>query len=1008
MVPLLRRLLPLLLALPLVAQAPVFRRFDGRDGLPQSQVDALLEDRLGFLWVGTHGGVARMGASGIESFGLAQGLGVGRVRALMEDREGGIWAAQADANLALIRGSKIQVFGAGDGLGDPDCLSLALDPQSRVLVGTRKGIWRFEAGRFSAVPLGGGWADLPIFALQADHAGGFWIGGPRGRVAHWAPTGDIREEPLPEAFLGENVISIHLDPTGTVHLATAKGLLIRREAGHWEPEPLKGAPAGARLRSFTMDALGAVLVGLGEEGLWARDSMGGVRMWTSRDGLPEEQINLGYLDRQGTLWVGTDGEGLHARAIRGLSGLQRVGAQPIGAVLSFKEEAPGRLLLGTTRGVFRIQDGRGATGHWSKAEGLPSPEVWNLLSDGAGGTWIGTARGLVRWRNDRVVGPVVLPGARIYQVIAWKKGFLIAFMGGMAEMDASGKILRTLELPADAGGPEASIMVGAEDKVLVGAQRGLFAYADGRIERIHRDAPFAGLRVIHIVYEASGALWVGTVRGLFRKDATGWTSFGIEQGLPDAHIYFIQPLPGGGLAVGHGKGVTLIRPDKPMEHLNQNLGLYSDETNQAGVLLDSQGKLWFGLVNGFCRLDLDEEKALPGLNPPVVVEARWPEGVAHQPTRLRLPSGGGGLQLEFQVAQPLCARTPVYEIAMDGLAPAWQRVGQDHLMRFGRLAGGSYRFRIRASVDGAKWVEGPPLEIQVDTAWHESLLLRLGALVLLGGGLLGAVRWRTRRLKERAMQLEVKVDERTHALLQRNEDLERAHTRVQEGLEAKAAFTRMVAHDLRSPLTTLMLLADQLALDVSDGQAPRTSQLELLHQEAGRIEALLQRLLDQAKAESFLQTAYRKKMTPRQVLEGLAEVLRLKARGRGLDFHFEEGPGCDAILVDVDPLGIQQVVLNLAGNAFKFTPAGGQVILRSAVESRVWVLEVKDTGRGMSESQIERLFRPFQQGDIRDAAQGWGLGLSIVQGLVETHGGRISVASVKGQGSTFRVEIPLA
>ncbi len=1002
-----RRMLYLILVIPVVAQVPVFRRFDGRDGLPQSQVEALLEDRLGFLWVGTHGGVARMGASGIQSYGLAQGLGVGRVRALLEDREGGIWAAQADANLALIRGSKIQVFGPADGLGDPDCLSLALDPQGRVLVGTRKGIWQYEGGRFKAVPLGGDWTGLAISALEHDRSGGFWVGGPRGRVGHWMPGRDLEEEPIPAEFLGDDVMAIHLDPAGTVHLATAKGLLARKGPGLWEAEPLKGAPAGARLKSFTMDGSGTVLIGLGEDGLWSRDAAGGIRLWTSRDGLPEEQINLGFLDRQGTLWVGMDGEGLHARAIRGLSGLQRVGAEPLGAVLSFQEEARGRILMGTTRGIFRVEDGHGVVGHWARAEGVPSAEVWNLLPDGAGGFWVGSAKGLVRWRNGKVVGPVILPGARIYQVISWRKGFLIAYMGGLAEMDASGRILSRTQLPGDAGGAEASIIAAMGDRVVVGAQRGLFAYADGRVERIHADAPFAGLRVIHLRVEGNEVAWVGTVRGLFRKDANGWTTLGVEQGLPDAHIYFIQSLPEGGLAVGHGKGITLMRPGKPMEHLNQNLGLYSDETNQGGVLLDSRGNLWFGLVNGFCRLDLPEEKTLPGMNPPVVVEARWPEGVAHQPTRLRLPSGSEGLQLEFQVAQPLCAQSPIYEIAMDGLAPGWQRVGQDHLMRFGRLVGGTYHFRIRASSDGAKWVDGPPLEIEVASAWHEMALVRLAGLGLLVAGVLAVIRWRTRRLQTEAVALEAKVAERTGALIQRNEDLERAHTRVQEGLEAKAAFTRMVAHDLRSPLTTLMLLADQLALEVSEGQSPRSSQLELLHQEAGRIEGLLQRLLDQAKAESFLQTAYRKRMSPKQVLEGLAEVLGLKARGRGLEFIFEEEAACGSSWVEVDPLGIQQVVLNLAGNAFKFTRSGGRVTLRSSVQGGAWVLELADTGRGMSESQIERLFRPFQQGDIRDAGQGWGLGLSIVQGLVETHGGRITVTSAPGAGSTFRVEIPL-
>lgn len=129
MAALLRLLLAgLLMAGALAAQVPVFRTFDGRSGLPQSQVNALLEDRQGFLWVGTHGGVARMGASGIQSFGLPQGMGVGRVWAFLEDPEGGIWVAQEDANLALIRGSRVKVFGVPDGLEVPYAHALALDP----------------------------------------------------------------------------------------------------------------------------------------------------------------------------------------------------------------------------------------------------------------------------------------------------------------------------------------------------------------------------------------------------------------------------------------------------------------------------------------------------------------------------------------------------------------------------------------------------------------------------------------------------------------------------------------------------------------------------------------------------------------------------------------------------------------------------------------------------------------------------------------------------------------
>ena len=1002
------RFLPagLLAAHVLVAQIPVFRTFDGRSGLPQSQVNALLEDRQGFLWVGTHAGVARMGASGIQTFGLAQGMGVGRVWDFLEDPDGGLWVAQEDANLALIRGSRVKVFGAPDGLEVPYAHALALDAQGRVLVGTRQGLWRLDRGRFSKIPLGVAWDEASIQALKVDRTGDLWIGSHEGRLARLHPGGGLEETALPEFARGEGVLALGQPPGGDLLVATRSALLRRTSRGEWVREPLEGAPAGARLEGFQVDGRGNLLVYLGAEGLWMRDATGAVRRLTSRDGLPEEAVTAGLLDRHGILWVGTDGQGLQVQPLPGLTGLRRLGADPIGPVVSLAPEGP-VTWVGSSRGLLRVEEGRGVTGRWGPDSGLPGREVRALAPDGKGGLWVGTVRGLVSWRQGRVQGPVLLPGAVINQALAWQGGLAVATGEGLALRGRDGA-LRRFHLPAGLGGDLVYCLLPDGDGLILGTHRGLFRWREGALEPLHREAPFAQLRVICLARDSAGALWVGTVRGLFKGEGGRWSALGVAEGLPDSHIYFIQPLSAGRLAIGHGQGVTLLDPRSGMVHLNQNLGLFSDETNRGCVFLDGRERLWFGQVEGFCRLDLRQPIQVPRATPPLVMEARWQGGEAFQPTRLALPPGaGGGLQLDFQVGQAIAVRPPRFEVQMEGLGAGWQPVGTDHLMRFGALPGGSYRFRVRASQDGAGWVEGPPLALEVAPAWHEQPWGRLGlAALALGLAALG-VRWRTRRLRAQAQNLEQIVAQRTQALVQRNLDLERAHAQIQASLEAKAAFTRMVAHDLRSPLTTLLLVGEELVQDLREGRSA-ASRAGVLLEETHRIEALLQRLLDQAKADSFLQSTYRKRLSARQVLEGLPEVLKVKAEGRRLRFTFEEADACGRAWVEVDPLGVQQVVLNLMGNAFKFTEPGGEVGLRSRVEAGRWVMEAWDSGRGMDESQVDQLFRPFRQGEVRDAAQGWGLGLGIVRALVEGHGGVLSVRSAPGQGSTFRVEVPLA
>ncbi len=1000
-----RILLAGLLAASLVAQAPVFRTLDGRSGLPQSQVRALLEDRLGFLGVGTHGGVARLGASGIRSFGLPEGMGVGRVWGFLEDAEGGIWVAQEDANLALIRGNQVRVYGPSEGLEVPYAHALALDPQGRVLEGTRQGLWRLEGGRFSKVPLQGGWEAESIHALLVDRTGSLWMGSHAGRLARLGAEGVIQEMPLPEHSRGLPILGMGQYGSGEVFVATRTALMHLSALGYWNRESLEGVPEGAALEGFRLDDHGNLLVALGSDGLWCRDRNGRIQRWTTQEGLPPERVTTAWVDRRGTLWVGTDGLGLQALVIPGLSGLQRREAEPIGPVLTLLEDKKGTVWAGSSRGLFRIEEGRGLTGHWPGGRGLPGRDIRALAPEGPEGLWVGSNQGLVRWRGGRPVGPTQFQGCTVNQVIPWRGHVLVATNEGLGVLDRAGRESR-FRLPPEMGGDLVYCILPGDRDVVLGTHRGLFTFDGRELRPLHREAPFAHLRVICLARDSAGALWVGTVRGLFREEGRGWASLGVPEGLPDSHLYFVQALPEGGMAIGHGGGVTLMDAKGGMVHLNQNLGLYSNETNRGCVLLDRSGRLWFGMVDGFCRLDLRQPMQPQAPTPPFVMEARWEGGEAFQPTDLHLPARVTSLQLEFEVGQPLCLQPPTFEVQMEGLGTGWQPMGRDHQMRFAGLEGGDYRFRVRASTDGLTWVEGPPLSLHVPLAWHQVLLGRLALVALLAGLLVAATRWRTHRLHAHAVELEQQVAERTATLVQRNLDLERAHAQVQAGLESKAAFTRMVAHDLRSPLTTLLLVAEGLEQELREGQG--ASRAAVLAQEAQRIEALLQRLLDQAKTDSFLQSTYRKRLSARQVLEGLPEVLRIKAQGRKLQFAFEEGETCAQRMVEVDPLGIQQVVLNLFGNALKFTEPGGQVGLRSRIEGAHWIMEVWDTGRGMDEAQVEHLFHPFRQGEPRDAAQGWGLGLGIVRALVEGHGGTIGVETTPGAGSTFRVELPLA
>ena len=216
----------------------------------------------------------------------------------------------------------------------------------------------------------------------------------------------------------------------------------------------------------------------------------------------------------------------------------------------------------------------------------------------------------------------------------------------------------------------------------------------------------------------------------------------------------------------------------------------------------------------------------------------------------------------------------------------------------------------------------------------------------------------------------------------------------------------MVTHDLRSPLTTILLTLDRLRELVPSASIKL---LDVMEREANRIEILVRNLLDQSRSEALLQSLKLVSTVPAEVTEGFEDVLRLKAEAKGIAFLLEVSPEAEQTHIQADAATLHQVMLNLFENALKFTPTGGQVGIRSTVDraAGIWCLEVWDTGRGLDASKIQELLQPFRQTQVGDAAHGWGLGLSICQSLIEAHRGELKIDSEPGRGARFRVELPL-
>jgi signal transduction histidine kinase len=215
----------------------------------------------------------------------------------------------------------------------------------------------------------------------------------------------------------------------------------------------------------------------------------------------------------------------------------------------------------------------------------------------------------------------------------------------------------------------------------------------------------------------------------------------------------------------------------------------------------------------------------------------------------------------------------------------------------------------------------------------------------------------------------------------------------------------VVAHDLRNPLTAILLQAGALTRRGSDPERRSQKRIEAIHRAATRMNRLIQDLLDVAVMESGRLTMEPARLSARELIVAAMEMQTPLASSSSLELRADVDRDVPDVWGDRDRL--LQVFENLIGNAIKFTKAGGCITVGAASRDHEVIFRVADTGSGIAPENLPRLFDRFWQA-TRANRQGAGLGLPITKGIVEAHGGRIWVESTEGQGTTFSFTIPEA
>jgi len=257
--------------------------------------------------------------------------------------------------------------------------------------------------------------------------------------------------------------------------------------------------------------------------------------------------------------------------------------------------------------------------------------------------------------------------------------------------------------------------------------------------------------------------------------------------------------------------------------------------------------------------------------------------------------------------------------------------------------------------------------------------------------------WKTQQ------ELEIKVEQRTH-------ELRNVLSEVEKISKRKSDFVSSVSHELRTPLTSIkgyaaILLAGKLGavpLEIKE-------RLEKINRHSDELAHMVNDLLDISRIEAGKVTMKLEPQKLKDILEKVTDLLAVQAKEKGIQLKFGLAPEAETVFADRNQ--IERVLINLIGNAMKFTPAAGSItVVARATTNNMAEVEVMDTGCGIPQESLDAVFEEFYrvENPINQEVKGTGLGLSLVKHIIEAHGGKIWVKSVVGKGSTFSFTLPLA
>jgi len=1018
-----------------LAQTYQFKSYTTEDGLAQSQVLDMLQDREGYLWIATYGGVSKYDGRTFVNYTINDGLGSNQVRAIHQDQQGTMWFGTYGGGIARLlpdslqqEGHKFQIYNEEHGLSNNYIFDIAEDQKGNLWFATNGGgAAIYDGQKFDTLTTAHGLPNNRVYAITEDSKGAIWIGTWKGLCRY-----DVNDNrglityTEKDGLASNKTVSLFEDKDQHMWVGSYGGGVSIGSLNHLD-NPVDAAfnqleanidLSHRKVTTITQDQVGNIWLGT-HSGAYVYDGLH-LTHYSKSEGLNNDMIWKVLCDKEGNKWFGTNGGGAIKYTGDKFKYYTEANGLVNNAVLSVFESADGHIWMGTIDGLSKYNKISKSYTNYHNIKALGN-NIWSITQDSSNNIWMGTSNGVSMFNgiafkhygvadglNHNVVNKVMIDS---------RNRLWFCTNAGLALLNEDGQLINFTQ---HSKLHKTQIFSMIEDKsgfFWMGTNEGVLQMDPDKFEKdpskylLFTDRNGLRMNTVYTLTEdKKGNIWMGTYgRGisiLNNPSATrnpynqtlGWSYVTSNEGLSNGSVVSLEFDGNGDLLIGTNNGLNKLNISEYFENGKINVKQYSRsegftgiECNQNAMKQDKDGNVWIGTINGVIKYNVLHDN-INATQPPIIHLTGI--SIFREPTdfpeNAQFDYCNNHITFDFIGISFMMPEKVTYQYKLDGLEEQWSPPVQENFATYADLSPGSYIFKVRSTNnDNTTKMSETQYAFEVLApfwlTWQFMLMIFLifSALILL------LVRIRIAKLEQEKNKLAEII-----------EDRQRAEEKLRETNDELETFLYKASHDLKGPLSSTKGIINMANI----------SSLEESHNYMG----LISRSMDKME----------------NILDDLAQVVLIKARKTSatkIDFNqfifsivdsLKYVPKYKDIKVNVtnrlkgafltDQALLNTIMSNLIENSMKYQKTDNpnpflDILIENDTDNFVKI-KISDNGIGITKNYHEKIFKMFCRASER--SKGTGLGLYMVKNAIDKLDGQLVLESVENQFTIITISLP--